>query len=133
MHLDAELNDIKTKSLKKIIGLNKGSNRVQFIFGSSRICLENVLDCCEIVEVDKVFGDISDILNSPVIDIKISRTENYLTILDPEDDEEEFLGPTIEYRYYTIVTEEGQLSFRFRASYKCGSFTMDANLHYNAR
>lgn len=129
MHLDAELNDLKAKSLKKIIGLNKGSSKVQFIFGSSRVCLENVPDCCEIVEVDKVFGDISDILNSPVIDMKISDKENYLTILAPEDESDSLFGPTIKYRYYTIVTEKGQLSFRFRASYKCGSFSMRAD-HY---
>lgn len=124
MHLDADLDNLKTKSIKKIIGLDEGSHEVVFIFDPGKVCLHNEWDCCETVVIDKIFGDVSDIINSPIIDVKISDKENYLNILAPEDDNDNFFGPTIEYRYYTIVTEEGQLSFRFRASYKCGSFSM---------
>ncbi len=65
---DENVNILMGKTLREIIGAEKGSDEIVFVLDNGdRYKMYHSQDCCESVDVDDVDGDIADLIGSPLV------------------------------------------------------------------
>jgi hypothetical protein len=64
-----DFNEIVGKTLESIEGAEAGSERVVFNFADGTACVDyHSQDCCESVDVNRIEGDLADIIGSTIIE-----------------------------------------------------------------
>lgn len=89
---------------KTLVSIDQIENE-ELIFTTSegeRYRMYHQQDCCESVEIEDITGDLSDLLNSPIIKAE-ERTS--------EEDPEEWVSVT--YTFYSIATIKGYVDIRW--------------------
>ncbi len=100
--------DLIGKTIIEITGLKKDSPTVIFKCGDgTKYQMQHRQECCEIVTIDDVCGDIDDLLNSPVI--KASEDTNS----DNPKEEEEWQDESFTWTFYNIATAKGHVTIRW--------------------
>lgn len=86
------------KTIVEIRGANNGSDHLSFLFNDgSRMLMYHPQQCCEIVSIDDICGDIVDICGSPIL-----KAEEVTNRQNPRDDEDRSYQWTF-YKFATIV------------------------------
>lgn len=89
-------------TLSKIEGLEKYSDEVLFHSNSGDLWkMHHWQDCCETVEVEEVIGDVSDLLDSPIL-----RAEEV-------SNQEETVWGSQTWTFYKLATIKGEVVIRW--------------------
>jgi len=110
--MNTNITDLIGQTIKEIKG-EKGDNTLDFIMNDGKIySMYHCQDCCENVEVEDICGDLSDLINTPVINAfeKSNINENPEGI-EPHEYEESFT-----WTFYTIQTVKGTVTIRWYGS-----------------
>jgi len=100
----ARFSDLKGKTIIEICGLEKGSDSVEFVLDDGSVyAMAHEQDCCEVVEIEEIFGDADCLIGQPVLvaEERISDAES------PEDDEYKM------WTFYTLATVKGYVDIRW--------------------
>lgn len=93
------------KTINCINGLHKGSEEI--IFGCTDGTVYKMYhpqDCCEQVDLDDFYGDVQDIMNSPILKAEV-RTNN--------DNPKETCDESCTWTFYTLSTIKGTVDLRW--------------------
>ena len=105
MKKEVTLDKLVGKTINCINGLHKGSEEI--IFGctdGTAYKMYHPQDCCEQVDLDDFYGDIQDIMNSPILKAEV-RTNN--------DNPKESCDESYTWTFYTFVTAKGTVDLRW--------------------
>ena len=110
--MNTSITDLIGQTIKEIKG-EEGDNILYFIMDDGKeYSMYHCQDCCECVEIEDICGDLSDLINTPVINAfeKSSINENPEGI-EPHEYEESFT-----WTFYTIQTAKGTVTIRWYGS-----------------
>lgn len=98
------------KTIIKIEGLEKGSERVSFstLEGPTYIMFHSQ-DCCESVDIEDIVGDVEDIQGSPIVMAEEVSNREW-----PENvPKEEYKPESFTWTFYKIGTNKGSVTIRW--------------------
>jgi len=104
----AKFSDLLMKTLTIIDGMEPESDEINFITSEGRKYIMNhTQDCCESVFVQDVCGDVSDLLNSPILQAEesISSDETPVGMVVP--------GDSYTWTFYKLSTIKGSVTIRW--------------------
>lgn len=98
---------------KTLQGVENTGDEIIFTLESGEKCkLYHSQDCCESVRVEDVVGELSDLVNSPILMAEeISQTTNPEGVETPEWHEDSFT-----WTFYKLATIKGYVTIRFYGS-----------------
>lgn len=98
-----DFGDLKGKIIKKIEGMEQGSEYVEFLCETGEVYrMFHYQDCCEYVVLEDVIGSIYDLLHTP-----ITMSEETTNI----DEEENYESST--WTFYKLATIKGYVTLRW--------------------
>lgn len=99
--------DLLGKTIVSIEGMERDSKQINFTCSDgSRYEMYHEQDCCEVVSVEDVAGDVKDILDSPIT--MAEESSNHTT-----DDE---YGESNTWTFYKLATVKGYVTIRWLGS-----------------
>ena len=104
--MDAKFEDLKGMTIKVITGAESGSNGITITTTDDKIfIMQHDQDCCEVVEVEDVCGDIEDIVGSPIL---LAEEVSNNDPIAGRDCSESFT-----WTFYKLVTNKGAVTIRW--------------------
>lgn len=105
----ATFEELKGKIILGIEGLEEGSSEAKFYCSNNiQYALYHEQDCCEIVYIEDVCGDIEDILNSEILLAEETTSEE-----TPEGVNLPSCLESYTWTFYKIGTKKGQITIRW--------------------
>lgn len=107
---EANFEDLKGKTIERIYGYNLGSDRITInTTDGATYYMYHSQDCCELVYVEDVCGDILDIIGSEILlaEEVISCDENPEGVQAPEDQD------SFTWTFYKLATIKGSVTIRW--------------------
>lgn len=107
-----QFNELVGKTIIKIDGLKKGSDfvKIKCLFGEE-YKMYHEYDCCEYVDIEDIVGDVSDILNTPIL----IAEERYGDLPKCNEDHHE-TNDSFTWTFYELATIKGSISIRWYGS-----------------
>lgn len=97
------IKDLKGKEIKSIEGLEEGSDQVEIVTTDGYLyIMYHEQDCCEIVWIEDVYGEVNGLIGSPVVEAE-ERTNR---------DKYDAYGSHT-WTFYTLATSKGWLDMRW--------------------
>jgi hypothetical protein len=78
-----------------------------FTCDTHRFFFEHVQDCCERVAIEEIIGDLSDLVNSPILTAEEVSSEGTPAPV------KEYLPECYEWTFYRFATAKGSVTVRF--------------------
>ena len=106
-YYNSEQNDFFNNIMKKkiISDIVKKKNLLQFIFTDGSFCyMYHSQDCCEIVEIDDICGDLSDLCNTPILTAEMVTSNS-----NPKDEWDE----SYTWTFYKFATIKGYVDIKW--------------------
>lgn len=92
---------------KTIAEIEREENFLKFITSDGdRYVMKHEQDCCELVTLEEVIGDLADLINSPIVEAS-KETNRELPPKDPEWDESHT------WTFYKIGSQKGFVTLRW--------------------
>lgn len=99
------------KTIVDIHGANVGSNHISFLFSDgSRMRMYHCQNCCELVEVDDICGDIDDLKDSPILSAEERLSGNFGTGYTPARDA---YDSSYTWTFYKFRTQKGYVDIKW--------------------
>jgi hypothetical protein len=121
--------ELTGKTIIDIKGLEKGNDHVTFVCADgSKYTMYHSQDCCENVEIEDIIGDISDLLNTPIL--KSEETGEPENFKDPHDDDT--WRESYTWTFYHLATIKGYVTIRWYGTsngYYSESVTFEKETH----
>jgi hypothetical protein len=109
MYYNIDINDLVGQTIVSIDNLEYNSSCVYFNTEKYIFTMFHEPQCCESIYIDDICGDISDILNTPIIAAYESfKEKNFFSSKIGE------LSPHDNWTFYNIATVKGDLSIIWR-------------------
>ena len=107
---DHNIEVLNGRKLVEVTGLEKGSDRVQFVCEDGSVWQQvHVQDCCESVSVEDIIGDPADLQDAVVVDARQETSDQ-----DPEGwTPPEYRDYGILWTFYIIQTNKGAVTIRW--------------------
>jgi hypothetical protein len=97
---------LKGKTIKQIDGLEEGSEEVTFTLDDDTMYrMEHTQDCCEIVRVLEIIGDVGDLIDSEILTAEEAGS-------DAETTEENYYESGT-WTFYKLSTRKGYVDIRW--------------------
>jgi hypothetical protein len=108
-----DISELLGKTLVRIDGLSKGSERVEFIPAEGpRYVMHHQQDCCEMVDLEDVCGDVADLLGSPIL-----LAEEVVSDADPPgfemSEDDKAWRESFTWTFYKLATINGFVTIRW--------------------
>ncbi len=105
--MENEISCIIGKTFKKIT-VNKNKDEIEFIStNGEHYIMHHEQDCCESVDIEDIDGDLTDLMNSPIIIAE--EVNNKDNPRDKNDD-------SFTWTFYKLATEKGNVTIRWYGS-----------------
>jgi hypothetical protein len=118
----AAIKQLVGKTITKIVGMERGSERIIFeIEGGLHLLMWHEQDCCENVSLVDICGDPKDLLGSPIIRAHI-KTNKKSGVGEYHDEHETWT-------FYDIGTARGYVTLRWLGS-SSGYYSERVDLHW---
>lgn len=116
----ATFSELVGKTIIEVKGLEKGSEKITFItrgrpgvFEVYHYEMYHRLDCCEVVYVEDVTGDIKDIIGSEVIQAEVIQADESESNEMPGDMLDKGDESSFTWTFYKLATAKGYLTIRW--------------------
>lgn len=107
----SNFNALQGETLVSIIGLEKDSERVEFLTKSGRrFLMHHIQDCCEDVRINDVCGDVSDLLDSP---ITMATCETNSPERAKAEGRDYYIEDSCTWTFYKLATVKGYVTIRW--------------------
>jgi hypothetical protein len=110
---------LKGKIISKIIGLEKGSEQIQFFCeDGTKYKLTYYDDCCAFCNIEDICGDISDILGNPLLIAEEIINSDVPTDIQFQREKENccYLTDSEAWSFYKLSTIKGSVTIRWYGS-----------------
>jgi hypothetical protein len=105
----AEFKDLVGVTLASIVGGEVGSDRITFEAQDGRTwCMYHSQDCCEVVQVEDIAGDLNDLIGVP-----ITQAEESSNSEDRKQGESMVGEESFTWTFYRIATAKGLVVIRW--------------------
>lgn len=104
-----DISELTGKTIISINGLEEGSDEATFICSDgTKFVMYHEQDCCEVVSIDDVCGDVEDLIGSPILKAEEARSSNDI---NPEEDENYHCSAT--WTFYHLHTIKGTVTVKW--------------------
>lgn len=104
---DVTVETMTGETLTEVVGLEVGSECVQFVAASGRrFVMQHIQDCCESVSIEDVVGRVEDLIGFPLL---VSREDSGAT--DPGKPSE--YAESWTWTFYNFATVKGSVTVRW--------------------
>lgn len=105
------MKNMLNRTIVSITGGATGDDRICFTADDGSVfILEHVQDCCESVSIEDVTGDLSDLLNSPLL-MAEEITDSSETVHESKWDD--YAPESFTWTFYKFATAKGYVTIRF--------------------
>lgn len=104
-HKYEEIPELLKHTFQQVV--NDSDKAIRFHTAGYTVSLEHVGDCCEIVEVEDITGDLSDLVDSPIL-----RAEERTHVPDEAKFAYKFSASET-WTFYELATIKGSVTIRF--------------------
>jgi hypothetical protein len=99
----ADISELKGKTITKIVK-SDDNDQLQFHVGGDVYYMFHYQDCCEIVSIEEIIGDLDDLIGSPILEAECATND-----APAKDDWDDLCLWT----FYKIGTIKGHVSIRW--------------------
>ena len=108
MSIEAAFEDLKGKTLSKIIG-KTGDDEMLFVTTEGEVYrLYHRQDCCESVDIEDICGDLADLIGSPILVSEESSSDKNPEEYIPPEYQDSFT-----WTFYLLSTTRGSVTIRW--------------------
>ena len=111
-------NVMKNKVITDIV---KSQNEMKFNFSDGSFCyMKHMQDCCEIVTIDDICGDLSDLCNTPILNAEL--------VTNTKDNRKEW-DESFTWSFYKFATIKGYVDIKWYGTSN-GCYSEMADIYY---
>ena len=109
--MEAKFSDLKGKILNGILGAKEGDKEIKFITADGQIYkMYHQDDCCEVVNIESITGDITDLIGTPILIAEESASSDGDAGPGPID---ERYDESYTWTFYKLATIKGHVDIRW--------------------